>query len=216
MLSHERSKMMKRTIFATIAILFSGAILCATELSRVEEHKARSLFAEYLKKVDKSPNKYSFSLKPFGKSTWIIDCLNTAEDPSRPWRHIMNSRGEVTELTIDSMNVVFLNEYSVLPEESDRKKLIDDFTTQHSGDPVNIIAKTSDIPGYDKAPLDADIADAVRAPFSFGKLTTVVYTYRQVGGIVSRYRFQFNNGTSFKKAECVVVGKGIGDAQYYE
>jgi len=28
---------------------------------------------------------------------------------------------------------------------------------------------------YDKAPMGKDIADALRAPFSFGKLTTVVY-----------------------------------------
>ena len=128
----------------------------------------------------------------------------------------MNSRGRVKTLTMDSMNVVFLNEYSSSPQEKDRKQLIDDFTKLHSGEHIIIINKTSDIPGYDKAPLDPDIADAVRAPFSFDKLTTVVYTYQQIGGIVRRYRFAFKNGITFRNSECAVVGRRIGEAQYYQ
>jgi len=188
----------------------------AKELKRVEEKKAKSLFVQHLKSIGKTPEEFAFNTKPFGKSTWLIDCYTKGLEPALPWRHVMNSRGRVKELTMDSMNVVFLNEYGVSPEEKDRKKLVEAFTTLHSGERVSIISRTSDIPSYAKAPLDADIADAVRASFSFGKLTTVVYTYQQIGGIVRRYRFTFDNGTAFRNAECSVVGRKIGEAQYYK
>ena len=142
---------MKRTFFAIIALLLAGGSLYAKELKRVEEQRARTLFVEYLKGIDKAPEEYAFNLKPFGKTTWLIDCYTKGREPSLPWRHVMNSGGRIKELTMDSMNVVFLNEYPSSPEEKDRKKLIDDFTKLHSGERVNIIAKTSDIPGYDKA-----------------------------------------------------------------
>ena len=133
-----------------------------------------------------------------------------------PWRHVMNSKGRVEELNAGSLNVVFLNEYPATPKKKDREKLIDDFTKLHAGESISIISTASDIPGYEKAPLDADIADALRAPFDSGKLTTVVYTYQQIGGIVRRYRFTFQGGERFSRAECAVVGRGIGEAHYYE
>jgi hypothetical protein len=209
-------KNMKRIIVTVLALCTIMPMIDAKELERVEEKKARSLLALHLKSISKTPEAFAFNLRPFGKSTWLIDCYTKDEEPSISWRHVMNSRGEVKELTMDSLNIVFLNEYGASPEEKERKKLIEDFTTLHSGERVSVINKTADIPGYAKAPLDADIADAVRAPFSFGKLTTVVYTYQQIGGIVRRYRFTFDNGTTFRKAECAIVGRNIGDAQYYE
>jgi hypothetical protein len=207
---------MKRIILTVLALCTIMPLTHAKELKRVEEKKARHLFAQHLKSISKAPEAFAFNLKSFGKSTWLIDCYSKDEEPSISWRHVMNSRGEVKELTMDSMNIVFLNEYGASLEEKERKKLIKDFTALHSGERVSIINETADIPGYAKAPLDADIADAVRAPFSFGKLTTVVYTYQQIGGIVRRYRFTFENGTTFKRAECAVVGRAVGEAQYYE
>ena len=207
---------MKRNIFTVLAVCMVITVAHAKALKRVEEKKARSLFVQHLKFIGKPPGELAFSLKPFGSSTWLIDCYTKDEEPSIPWRHVMNSRGEVKELTMDSLNIVFLNEYPPSLDDDARKKLIADFSELHSAERVSIITKTSDIPGYDKAPLDKDIADALRAPFSFGKLTTVVYTYQQIGGIVRRYRFSLENGTRLKRVECAIVGRDIGEAQYYE
>jgi hypothetical protein len=206
----------KQITYAVLALCMVATLANAKELNRVEEKKAKSLFVQHLKSIGKTPEELAFNTKPFGKSTWLIDCYTKGLKPALPWRHFMNSRGEVNELTMDSMNVVFLNEHGQSPEEEDRKKLIESFITLHSGERVSIINKATDIPGYAKAPLDADIADAIRGPFSFGKLTTVVYTYQQIGGIVRRYRFSFENGTVFKKSECAIVGREIGEAQYYK
>jgi len=183
---------------------------------RVDKTRARSLFSEYLKRNGEQPDGFTFNLSPFGKTTWIVSCYLKGLHPAIPSRYVMNARGEVRELTLDSMNVVFMNEYPNSPEKEDRDKLINEFIKLHTGETVVIISETSDIPGYTKAPLDADIADAVRAPFNLGKMTTVVYTFQQVGGIVSRYRFVFETGKTFRKAECAILGEDIGEAQYYE
>jgi hypothetical protein len=208
---------MKRIVLGASVVCMVLTLGQAGELTRIDEGKAKSLFVEYLKatgKTEKAIN--TISLTPFGRSTWVIHCYANGLEPQHSWRHVMNSRGEVMELTLDSMNVVFRNEYPSSPQENDRKTLIEAFTKLHSGESVSIISRLSDIPGYDKTPLDPDIAPAVRGPFSFGKLTTVVYTYQQIGGIVRRYRFAFDDGATFRKAECIIVGHGIGDAQYYE
>ncbi len=208
---------MKKLMTAAIGIsLLACTMAHAMELKRVDEAKAKSLFTEYLKGSGRPTEEYAFNLKPFGNSTWLINCYTKHFSPALPWRHVMNSRGEIKEMTMDSLNVVFLNEYPSSPKEKDRDNLIQDFVKLHAGEPVSVINKTSDIPGYDKAPLDPDIAQAVRAPFSYDNLIAVVYTYQQIGGIVRRYRFQFENGTTFKRVECAVLGKDIGEAQYYE
>ena len=207
---------MNRTILLVTAAFLASSSLHARQFTRVEEKKARLLFVEHLKGIGKSPQEHAFNLRPFGKSTWIISCFTKGIQPSLPWRHVMSSRGEIRELTMDSLNVVFLNEYPSSPGKKEQEQLIRDFVKLHAGERVSVIGKTSDIPGYAKTPLDADIAEAVRAPFSFGELVTVVYTYQQIGGIVRRYRFTFENGTRFRKAECAVVGRAIGEAQYYE
>lgn len=183
---------------------------------RIDAAKAGPLFTEHLVKLGLTPKSYAFSLSPFGQSTWIISCYLKGISPSLPWRHVMNSRGEVGELTMDSLNVVFLNEWPSTPKEDSRKALVQNFVELHAGEKVIILKATSDIPGYDKAPLDEDLAKTVRAPFSFGKVVSVVYTYQRIEGIVRRYRFEFENSTAFKRAQCAILSRDIGDAQYYE
>ena len=176
---------MKRTIVPILALLAAlllfGLLLFAKRPRRIEKEKARALAVEYLRGIDELQHisfwpRDPFDLKPFGKTTWIIDYFS-GEEPADPWRHFMNSRGTIDERNMDSMNAVFLSEYPSSPEEEDRNQLIGDFIKLHSDQSAEIIASTSDIPGYEKAPLDTEVADAVRAPFSFGALTTVVYTY---------------------------------------
>ncbi len=128
----------------------------------------------------------------------------------------MNSRGEVRKLTLDSLNAIFRDEYPGPSESKKREQLIRDFIELHDGDGPVVIKNVSDIPGYDRVPLDPDIAEAVRAPFSFGNLVSVVYTYTRVGGVIRRYRFEFERGNMFRGAECTVIGRGIGNAVYYE
>jgi len=198
------------------ATLLACSLLHARELKRVEEKEARSLFVGHLVTLGKDPKHYAFNLASFRKSTWVISCFLKDEQPALPSRYVMNSRGEIRKMTMDSLNVVLLNEYSSLPKEEDRKDLIQDFVELHAGENVVIINKTSNIPGYDKAPADPDIARAICAPFSFGNRVSVVYTYQRIEGIVRRYRFEFENGISFKRVRCAVMGTKIGDAQYYE
>ena len=209
---------MKTTLFAFSALFIAASFLSSAEpdLDRVAEDKARALMTKHLKRVGEPHEEWAIKLEPYGVSTWLVNCFPMREKPSLPWRHVMNSKGRVEELNADSLNVVFLNEYPATPKKEDRTKLIDDFTKLHAGEHIKIITKAADIPGHEKAPLDADIADAVRAPFDSGKLTTVVYTYQQIGGVVRRYRFTFQDGERFSKAECAVVGRGIGEAHYYE
>jgi hypothetical protein len=200
------------------ALTFIGhALLEAEQLKRVDETHAKKLFTEHLKKLDKRLEDYTYSFEPFRKSTWMISCIPRAmELGGVGWRHVMNSRGEIEELSIGSLNVVFMNEYPSSPEKTQQEELMRDFVSLHSGEKTPVINGIVDIPGYEKSKLDPDIEDALRAPFKFGNLVWVVYTYQQHGGIVRRYRFEFENGNRFRRAECAKVGAGIGDAQLWE
>jgi hypothetical protein len=209
---------MKRLALSALGIYLAAcSISLAVELKRIDEAKATSLFAAYLKQLGKSADDYEVSLQAFGKSTWIVRAHHKQFSFPVPWRHVIDSRGEVKELSLDSLNVVFQNEYPSSPKQEDRNKLIQDFVSLLDGGVSTVISKTADIPGYDKAPLDPDISETVRAPFSFGIVISVVYTYQQLpGGIVRRYRFRFKSGTEFEGMECSVLAVGIGEAKLYE
>jgi hypothetical protein len=186
-------------------------------VKRVDEAEAKQLFVSYLKKRGESADDWSFGLQPFGDLTWIIHAYRVDVPDPWPYRHIMNTRGDIDELSLGSLHEVFRLEYPSDLQEKDRQEIITQFITLSTGGEYIILNEPSDIPGYDKAKLDPDVAEIVRAPFSFGNLIVVVYTYEQIGGIVSRYRFTFEQGTRFSTVECAVLGTWIGgDAWGYE
>ena len=202
---------MKRLLLMFAAAPLTCSTLRAKEWKRVDEQEARALVAEYLKGV--RPGKaYRIHLSPFGDWIWQIHCYRRIDGLSAPpvvWRHVMGPTGKVYELTLEGLNSFFVREYPPSPTEENRRRLMADFVSLHSGG--SIINGTPSIPGYDKSPLDPDIAEAVRAPFSFGNVS-VVYAYTQMRGLLHRYRFRFANGGVLGGVECAELGRDVGDA----
>jgi hypothetical protein len=83
---------------------------------------------------------------------------------------------------------------------------------------TRIISRLSDIPGYEKHPLEKDFAEVVRPPWKHGDEQTgfyIFYTYAPGGGVVKRWKCNFSDGALWS-GDIMILGNGIGDAIFYE
>lgn len=184
---------------------------------RADEEQAKKLFSAYLKKYTENAADYEFNVKPFRKASWIVSCFTKGLQPAIAWRNLITAKGDVREINDDSLNILFMNEYPLSANtKEDKEKVIKDFLGLYSGEEIIIINKASNIPGYDKNPLDPDLAPAIRAQYVNKDGITVIYTYQKIGGIVRRFRFHWTEDNRFRKAECSKLAKDIGAADYYE
>jgi hypothetical protein len=116
---------------------------------------------------------------------------------------------------------------------SEHRQVIDSVIELHQLDEAKIISGNDEIPGYETNPLDADLQDVVRPPSilqqpygtsgspqpsELEQIVHVIYTYRRLGGVVSRYRFQFlpvsgeeDTQYRFYWAEYTELARLIGD-----
>jgi hypothetical protein len=106
---------------------------------------------------------------------------------------------------------------SINPE--DHKKIINTVIRLTPRSP-KIISSIRDIPEYEKSKIDPDLESAVRQLYSWedkvGRLIYVVYTYQEIGGIVSRYRFRFDKDGKLSEWTSVELCHDIGDAKYLQ
>jgi hypothetical protein len=191
----------------------------AEEAKRVGEPRAQELFETYLGGQKQSAADYAISFHPFGQATWIVHARDKRIGIDHPRRYILDAEGRICDLTVGGLCHVYSHEYSSTPTEHERQDLVRSFVRQHTGDPIVVLSSPSDIPGHDMAPVDADLAQAIRAPYSFddrhsGRRVTVIYTYQQLQGLVRRYRFQFQKDGGLEQVHCVEAAQGVGDARY--
>ncbi len=187
------------------------------KLPRIDKEKAKNLFNEYFKKKGEDPEGYDIKLKPYRQATWLVTAYTKRLHPAIGWRHIITHDGTVKEISDDSLNVLFMNEYPLSADTGEEKnKVIKAYLDIYSGETIDIINKATDIPGHDKRPLDEDLAPAIRAPYVNKDGVIIVYTYQKIGGIVRRFRFNWTKDKRFRKAEVADLAKDIGSADYYE
>lgn len=205
----------------TVPVVLLAACLAprAEEPKRIEESRARELFETCLGGQKQSAADYAISFHPFGQATWIVHAVDRRIGIDHPRRYILDAEGRIFDVTVNGLCHVFAREYPSTPLENERQELVRSFVRLHAGDPIIVLTSPSDIPDHDKAPVDADLAQAIRAPYSFDeprydKRITIVYTYQQLNGLVRRYRFQFQKDGGLERVHCVEVAGGVGDAQF--
>ncbi len=162
-----------------------------------------------------------FSTCTFGKNTVVLR-METMEQPPAPcgtW-YADRSTGEIVKQSVEAAVRVCSQEIPALKKTGNFPHYMKSFLSLWHQEKVVLISGTSDIPKYDKKPLNEETAAAIQ-PFSVtsgeqGMKVIVAYGYQQIGGIVTRYRFTFRPEGKAEEIKCIEVGRGIGDAQYYE
>jgi hypothetical protein len=85
-----------------------------------------------------------------------------------------------------------------------------------------VVRQNADIPGYDKAPLSADLSAVIRPMWTYvtngprGETIThyVTYTYQQIAGQVFRHEFSFGERTSSTRT--IRMATGVGEVRMLE
>lgn len=226
--------------FVVLVLLLTGAAGCQGRKPGAQEPGARSdhlkadkratdeasaveLYREHLRKIGRSPDRLAISARRFG-GRWLIYSTPARMQPSIKSLSVMDSEGKVFHDLMDGLACCHMNEFRSSEDPAEHRRLVESFVSLHCGDgdlgePV-YLSTTSDIPGYKKKPLPEDVEGVIRPMWSHtdhqGGLVYVVSTYTHIGGHVRRYTFLFDKGRSFRRATCIELGRGIGDAIYYE
>ncbi len=98
--------------------------------------------------------------------------------------------------------------------DADYQGYLEKYILASSPHDTRIISRLSDIPGYDKQPLDKDFAEIIRPPFRLGEKDTafyIFYTYEREGGIVKRWKCNFYKESLWNN-DTIILGTGIGNA----
>lgn len=210
-----------------------------------DSRTARAAFVDHLSKHGteigtKTPSDYDIKVKPFGESTWLVDAAFKGETPTSRATYIVDQKN-VHEATLRNLVYAHASKFPASSDEKKHREIIESIVEIHSshghGHPATLISSTKDIPGYEGVkkgiqgnriggPLDADLQSVVRPSWkeewpTSGYLFYVVYTYNRLGGVVSRYKFQFN-ATSRDENEKfhqwriyavdhIILGRMVGD-----
>ena len=137
--------------------------------------------------------------------------------PAIPSRYLVRRDGTVDPVTLESVVAAYLTEYVSSRTESERESIVKSLIQIDKGG--RIISSLSDIPEYEKSPLDIDLVDTVREPRTHvdkeGTALWILYTYQQNGGRVYRYKVRFFNGKELGyPVDKLELGSNIGDATY--
>lgn len=211
----------------------------------VDSRTARAAFHEYLAKGGSqfgwksAADLAKIEVEQFGTSIWLVRATDKTA-PSSTYILIADGDG-VREATLQNLVYAHVREFPGSSKETDHRKIIESVVKLHSSQkhqhPATLISSTKDIPGYndpDKGiigrpgswPLDRDMQVVVRPLWkeerpTIGYLFYVVYSYNQMGGVVSRYKFQFSDMSReknkelrewrFSGADHIVLGTVIGN-----
>jgi hypothetical protein len=188
-----------------------------------EDKEALQVMYNYLelnKKKYIDPKLVTIKTGMFGKRARIFYATIKDESPSAEYMFIMdNDTGFIGEGNLSGLVRLCNVTYPPSTNPADHKKII---YTIISLTPISpkIISSIRDIPEYEKSKIDPDLESAVRQLYSWedkvGRLVYVVYTYQEIGGIVSRYRFRFDKDGKFSEWTSVELCHGIGDAKYLQ
>lgn len=184
----------------------------------IDDATALSLFANYLERSAARVANYKISLALFGENTRVFSVWEKAFSNPAPSVYIMDGLGKIRVASLESWKLAHQDEYPSSGKKDVHQKLTRSFVGLHGRG--RIVSRLDDIPGIRKRPLDKDLQPVIRSLWSQtdekGNLFYVTYTYSQIGGVLRRYKFTFDKGTRFRDVNCIVLGRGVGDARYYE
>jgi len=126
------------------------------------------------------------------------------------------------ERGLDLCVSVLVHERGRPESNTDRLRFVEQSLQALSADYGVVVKSNADIPGYDKAPLAADLAAVIRPIWTYvskgprGEPVNhyVVYTYQQIAGKVFRHEFKF--GERGNSVATVRLATDVGDSHYLQ
>lgn len=209
---------------------------------------AREAFSDHLAKHGSdvgtiSSAEYEIKVELFCDSIWLVSAKYKKDPEGRAVVYIVDGNG-VRKATLQNLIYAHAKKFPASSDEKDHRSALGSVIRLHSSHdhrgPVNVISSTHDIPGYNiimkgmdgnriGGPLDVDLEKVIRPAWkqerrSGEDLFYIVYTYNQVGGVVSRYKFQFHTTPSrdskgsfnqwrIYAADHIVLGTMVGEFQ---
>lgn len=233
-----------RYVLIGILTVVSGGALSA-QAQRVSEEEAKSILAKFSEElareeisifkdelvvnhgeegaeqrideyVEGAWEKYGVSMEEYGETVWLVEIYDRSMAPAISYEYFIDARGQIRESSMEVLNEIFQNEYPDDLSDEERAQLIEQFVQLDTRDYCIIINDVSDIPDYEKSPLEPEIEKILLGPKEFIGTHFAVYTYQKVGGSVDRYIFEFEDGKKFKKAVSKHIAGGIGDWFAYQ
>ncbi len=187
---------------------------------------ARSMVVEHYKKVEhESIVPSSMTVLPVGDDFRVVLVpVNGLQPASRQAWVAGIGKYALQPLDSNSLKTAFLNSYPPSNNDEERREAAGLFVEllSHQGlrpvfaGPAKVIESLNQIPGYEKSPLDPDIASTVRPPYNPSDNELVLFTYEQAGGIVCRYKFVFRQDGRLFGASRLKLDEKVGAAHFYQ
>jgi hypothetical protein len=152
---------------------------------------------------------------------WFRVRLGLVGPPAGPIIHqvLVSTDGRVLDGMQRDAVVSLLRELMPPPRtDTDHQLYLEKYILASSPYDTRVISRLSDIPGYEKHPLEKDFAEVVRPPWKLGDKDAafyVFYTYTREGGSVKRWKCNFSGGALWS-SDIMILGNGIGDAIMYK
>jgi hypothetical protein len=135
-------------------------------------------------------------------------------------RYLIAPSGEIMPLSLDQLIQAYRREGISVSTHGGMEDIAIGLIELNDNRGVVVVSSLNDIPGYDSHPLDGDLEEVIRAPWTHedeqGATYWVAYTYTQNNGLVRRYRVAFRGGRIANPTEVWVLGRDIGAAFYPE
>jgi len=155
------------------------------------------------------------------EGNWFRVRLSIGPEPRDAYNHqlLVSTDGRVVDGMQKGEVMKLLGE--LLPNlqtDADYQHYMEEYFLASGFDQRRVVFRPSDIPAYEKHPLDKDFAEVIRPAFRIGEKDSefyVFYTYDRPGGVVLRWKCKFYKGF-LQHADSTTLGTDIGDAIFYE
>lgn len=205
----------KKPIYA-IFIFILLLICTSAEADRIKEVQAKLLSKNYIKINKRNKDCYTYELKRFANSFWIVTISNTCMQPRWKEKHLINSKGEFIDINIENLHSVFLEEFPFELSKNERDSIIISFIQLHCEESIKVINSIEDIPYYVNGTLDSSVEKNINNQNRSNKYSSNIFIYQQIGGLVREYTFYFKQGNIYNRVKFAYHGHRIGDALILE
>ncbi len=220
--------LMKRRLLwmflATLAFIAHGNTVPVIQDGSVSHSEETNLAIERVKelyiKKGKTTDDYEFraTIDPIG--VYRVKVIDKWMSPAFIEIYLVDANGNAVPGTLKDQQIIFQNHQMLSQDVAAQADYIQGFMEFYNRclpwGKCKLIGSIQEIPDYAKAPLEADVENAIRPMWqrvSGKECIWTLYTYTQLGGQVERFCFVIHELGDFT-VETTVLGKDIGAAQY--
>ena len=167
---------------------------------------------------------YNLYPRAFGKKTFVFSLCFEALHPQTFSHHcvMLADSGYIEEMNAQSITRICLAEFPQSDDPNVHKVIMKAFLVLEDRDLAypseSVVSSVRDIPVYQKQKLAPEAEAQIRPMLTeITPSNSVIYTfctYKQLGGTVRKYRFEFKDRKVLRVPTVVELGKNIGAAAY--